>query len=104
MPPGHPLGIPSSQVLPAFSGEPDLPSHHQLRNIFIKGARDNRILMHKTSGEVSLGYERRALAAARFAAEHHRLGLVEIKAKLVKASEANLPADEQRGVFQAVRK
>jgi hypothetical protein len=99
-----PLGIPDSRALPAFAGEDSGPAHTMFRAFFVAEARKNRTLMHKTSGEISKGYERKSRAAAKFAAQHHRLALVEIaNAKANKASERDLPGDERRGVFQAVR-
>jgi hypothetical protein len=102
--PAQPIGMPSTQVLPAFSGKDEGPTHVMFRAYFVAEARKYRILMHKTSGDISKGYESRAQAAARFAAIHHRLGLIDIaNAKTAKASERNLPEDERRGAFAGVR-
>lgn len=73
-----PLGLPSTQVLPAFSGKDEGPTHFTLRNLFIREARKYRTLMHQSGGMIGQEYERLAKAAARFAAQHHRLGLIEV--------------------------
>jgi hypothetical protein len=96
-----PLGIPDSRALPAFSGEDTGPTHFALRNIFVREALKYRALMHKSGGAISAEYERLAKAAARFAAQHHSIGRVELA--FAKESERDLPGDERRGVFQAVR-
>jgi hypothetical protein len=104
MSPAQPIGIPSFEI-PAFSGEDQGPAHSMFKAFFVAEARKNRVLMHKTCGSISAGYERKARAAAKLAAQHHRLGLIEIaNAKVSRSYEAAFPSDERRGVFQAVRK
>lgn len=71
-----PLGIPSSEIA-AFSGADQGPAHSMFKAFFVAEARKNRVLMRKTCGNISAGYERKAKACARFAAQHHRLALAE---------------------------
>jgi hypothetical protein len=105
---GHPIGLESTQVLPAFSGKDTGPTHHNLRDIFVREARKYRRLARQSGlgGGYTLAigseYARLAKAAAKFAAQHHAIGRME--AVFAKASESTLPADERRGVFQGVNK
>lgn len=96
------LGLPSSEIA-AFAGRDEGPAHEIFRAFFVAEARRNRVCMHKTSGEISAGYERRARAAARFAAQHHQMARRDARAAQVRRlSEQHVPADERRGVFPAV--
>jgi hypothetical protein len=101
---GHPLGLPSSQIA-AFSGKDEGPAHLVFRSFFVAESRKFRAMMHKTSGDISAGYEKKAKICAKFAVQHHQLARIEVgNRKFGKASERNLPADERHVVTQAVRR